>query len=231
MHDTHKGFIVGLAEFSSTDGSLVQRIADDTNTFGNTSDPTPGERGFFEVTVTSEELASKGVGPGNRIGIFIHRNNGDPLYDGSTTTTNDTYFIDNVFLDVSGSISMLEQWMTNNQVANPLSDSDGDGMDNRTEYFFGGNPTLADASEIRPHFRMVQDEEKDWIELVYRKRSNAQLGLEYSIESSATLTDWKHIGIVNQDTEVINGEINAVTSRVSMEEQPARFLRLQLMEP
>ncbi|MEX0321759.1 MAG: hypothetical protein AB3N63_06335 [Puniceicoccaceae bacterium] len=232
VEDAHNGFIAGLAEYSSVDGSLVQRLTDDTNVFGNTLEPSAGERGLFELTLTAEELALKGPAPGNRIGFFIHRNNGDALYDGSTSAASDTYFIDNVFLDTRGSISMLDQWMASKNVTNALYDSDGDGIDNRTEYYYGGDPTLDDASIIAPTFTMVHDAGTDWMEVVYRMRSNPLLGLSYTLETTSSLmaNDWNSVGSTHEGAEVINSEVNAITNRVSIQAQPELFLRLRVME-
>jgi hypothetical protein len=100
--DMPRGFIAGLAEFSADDGSLVQRLTPDSWVFGNTNAPVAGEKGIFEVTLSSAELVAAGTAPGNRIGIFLHHDDGGDLYDDSHPQKNDVYYIDNVSLEVSG---------------------------------------------------------------------------------------------------------------------------------
>ncbi|MDF7823912.1 hypothetical protein P4B35_07790 [Pontiellaceae bacterium B12227] len=226
--DEPRGFIAGIAEFSADDGSLVQRLTSDSLVFGNTNAPAIGEKGTFEVTLSSAELAAAGTAPGNRIGVFFHHNNGDDqLYGDSNSLRNDVYYIDNVSLEVSGAITLLDQWMVSNKVANALADSDGDGVNNQNEYWFGGNPTIDDAITILPR----SGTEGSWFEYVYRRRSDYKIqGLNYTVETTTNLisNDWNSNGIINEGFGSVESETDSVTNRISTDEQPEQFIRLRV---
>lgn len=230
--DVQRGFIAGVAEFSADDGALVQRLTPDSLVFGKTNAPVTGDAGMFEVTLGAEELAAAGTFPGNRIGVFFHHNNGDDqLYGDSNSLRNDVYYIDNVSLEVSGSISLLDQWMVSNKVANALMDSDGDGVDNQTEYWLGGDPTIDDASTIRPTARFAMEAGANWLEYVYRRRSDYLVrGLDYSVEATTNLVSglWSSSGVQGAGYGSIDPEIDSVTNRVSAKVHPEQYIRLRV---
>lgn len=223
------GFIPGIAEFSADDGSLVRRLTPDTMVFGNTINPVQADAGTFEVTLSAEELDSAGTAPGNLIGMFLHHNNGDSLYDGSTNLKSDLYYIDNVALECSGTVSILDKWMAFNRVDDAHADSDGDGVVNQIEYVYGGDPTSGDASIILPSTAIVKESGGNWLEFVHRRRIDHRVrGLIYNAESTITLDqgDWGSDAIEILGIENLDSEIELVTMRVNIDEQPNRFIRL-----
>ena len=232
--DVPNGFIAGVAEFSADDGALVQRLTPDSLVFGKTNAPVIGDSGIFEVTLGAQELAAAGTAPGNRIGVFFHHNNGDDqLYGDSNSLRNDVYTIDNVSLEICGAVTLLDQWMASRKVADALADSDGDGVDNQTEYWFGGDPTIDDASSILPTFlpSVALAEEGGLFEYIYRRRSDHErLGLSYRVETTTNLVSgtWTTSGIIDAGFGSISTDIDSVTNSISTETLPEQFIRLRV---
>ncbi|VGO23057.1 hypothetical protein SCARR_05156 [Pontiella sulfatireligans] len=222
--DSPRGFIAGFAEFSAEDGSLIQRLTPDSLVFGNTNAPVAGETGTFEVMLESAELVAAGTTPGNLIGLFLHHDDGGDLYDDSNVLKNDVYYIDNVSLEVSGAITMLDQWMVDHKVAGALADSDGDGLDNLAEFALGGNPTNPATQGFAPIFSVVSN----GFNYVYPRRLNSDL--TYSLETTDNLRS-------NNWTAATYGELpatdehspgfEAVSNTVSLSGTNA-FLRLRI---
>jgi hypothetical protein len=190
-----------------------------------------GEKGTFEVTLDAVELAAAGTSPGNRIGLFLHHDDGGDLYDDSHALRNDVYYIDNLTLEVSGAISLLDQWMVSNKVADALADPDDDGVDNQSEYWFGGDPNADDAAAILPTFGMVPDFGTNWMQYIYRRRRYYQArGLNYTVESTTNLVSgsWSTNGVVDAGYGAVDAEMDSVTNRVSTEDEPEQYLRLRV---
>ena len=107
------------------------------------------------------------------------------------------------------------------------ADLEPDGIDNWSEYLFGGNPTNHDATAILPTVGI----EGSWMEYVYRRRNDYQAqGLTYTVEATTNLVSnlWNTNGVVEIDFGSVNPEIDSVTNRVSTEERPEQFIRLRV---
>jgi hypothetical protein len=131
----------------------------------------------------------------------------------------------------SGAISLLDQWMVSYKVSDALADSEGDGVDNRTEYWFGGDPTVDDASAILPTFEMVPDSGTNWMEYVYRRRSDHQVrGMDYTVEAATNLLSglWSTNGVLDAGSGSAGTGIDSITNRISTEKQLQQYLRLRV---
>ncbi len=73
--------------------------------------------------------------------------------------------------------------------AGPLADWDDDGLPNWSEFAFGSNPNLADPAHLgRPHLQRGPA----GMELTFQRRLNAAvLGLDYPVQKSTDLVQWK----------------------------------------
>jgi hypothetical protein len=224
------GFVAGIAEFNAADGSMVQRLTPDSSVFGDTVSPTVGETGSFEVTVTSAQLQSAGVTAGNTIGMFLHHDDDGTLYHevADFPIKGDVYLIDDIHLYESDPFG---QWMLIYGVSGATNDADGDGVGNWTEYIFGGNPTNNDASSILPMLGIVPESGTNWLEYVYRRRSDyAARGLSYTVEANTNLVSgtWSTNGVLYAGYGSVNDEIDSVTNRISTETFPKQFIRLRV---
>jgi len=136
--------------------------------------------------------------------------------------------IDNLAVTVS-SAGTYEGWASSFGLTGSNAwksiDLEPDGMDNWTEYVFGGNPTNHDASTVLPDFGI----DGDRVDIVYRRRiDHAALGVLYTVEATTNLVsnDWSTNGIMQVGTALIDATFDAVTNRVSITEKPEQFLRL-----
>ena len=224
--DSPRGFIAGFAEFSASDGSLVQRLTPDTWVFGNTIAPVIGETGTFEVILGPTDLDAAGTSPGNLIGVFFHHDDGGDLYDDSHALKNDVYYIDNAVLQTVDTVIMFEQWMLNYAVSDALADSDGDGLDNLSEFALGGNPADPSSQGRFPMF----GKHSDVFRYVYPRRRNS--GLSYWLETSDNLisNDWKTSGYVELPmVGNLDADFEAVTNEIPTTNTHT-FIRLQIEE-
>jgi hypothetical protein len=114
----------------------------------------------------------------------------------------------------------------NAAVTNYQNDTDGDGLDNLTEYALGGNPTNGTFSAGNlPAFR------QGGIEYVYRRRQDAAARqLSYSVELSRDLRSpaWGTNGIVETGSGVIDADFESVTNRITATTNKAGFVRLRI---
>ncbi len=109
------------------------------------------------------------------------------------------------------------------------ADLEPDGLDNWTEYVFGGNPTNNDASAILPAFGI----EGGWMDYIYRRRSDyLARGLNYTVEVTTNLVSgtWSSSGVIDVGHGSVDAEMDSVTNRVSTDEEPEQFIRLQVSE-
>ncbi len=223
--DVPRGFIAGLAEFSASDGALVQRLTPDALVFGNTNAPTIGETGVFSISLSPVELVAAGVAAGNRIGVFFHHDDGGVLYDDSHPLKNDVYYIDNVVLamDIDG---MFGQWQINYGVSGASNDPDLDGLDNLAEFGVGGNPTNPLSVGHTPTIVNLSNV----FRYVYPRRLNS--GLSYWLETSDNLlsNDWKTSGYMELPmVGNLDPDFEAVTNEVATTNNQA-FIRLKISE-
>ena len=107
------------------------------------------------------------------------------------------------------------------------ADIEPDGVDNASEYLFGGDPTTDDASVILP----VAGIEGGWMNYSYRRRSDyLARGLSYTVEATTNLVSgtWSEDGVLDAGSGSINAEIDSVTNRVSTQTLPEQFIRLRV---
>ncbi len=223
--DVPRGFIAGLAEFSAADGALVQRLMPDTLVFGNTNAPSIGETGTFNVSITPAELAVAGITDGNRIGVFIHHDDGATLYDDDQTLRNDVYYIGNVLL-ATDSEGMFAQWLINYGVSGGTNDPDEDGLVNLYEFGVGGNPTNPGSTGHTPTYANASNT----FRYVYPRRRAS--GLNYWLETSDNLlsNDWSNSGYTELPlTGNINADFEAVTNELPTDGSRT-FIRLKIEE-
>jgi len=219
------GFVAGIAEFSVSDGSLVQRLTPDSLIFGDTNAPAVGDTGLFSLTLTPADMAGAGITAGNRIGIFFHHDDDGVLYSEHSSEKGDVYLVDEVWL-TADSDGMFGQWMINYGISGSTNDADGDGVVNVVEFALGGNPTnpavLGERSRLETGPGSVS--------YIYPRRINS--GLDYSVERTTNLLDgaWTTNGSVElPETVLMNPDFESVTNVVSSEEQEA-FIRLRIKE-
>ncbi len=181
-----------------------------------------GDYDDFEVALTN--LADSSLAPGEHA-VFELR---------TTAGTTAAGGIDNVAITLSG-LANYDAWAASfglyaSNAWNSV-DLESDGLDNWTEYIFGGDPTIDDAAAILPTFGMVPEPGTNWMEYVYRRRNDYQArGLVYTVESSTNLVSnlWNSNGVVDAGFGSIDAEMDSVTNRVSTEEHPQQFIRLRV---
>lgn len=106
-----------------------------------------------------------------------------------------------------------------------------DGLDNWTEYLFGGDPNFDDASTILPVHGLVPETGTNWLEYVYRRRGDyAARGLSYTVEATTNLVSgsWSTNDVLDAGYGSVNAEMDSVTNRVGTEELPEQYIRLRM---
>jgi len=130
--------------------------------------------------------------------------------------------------------SWAEIYFTEVEIATGLSmgnqDPEGDGMDNLFEYALGGNPTIDDASAVRP----VAGFAPDWLTYVYRRRLDAaSRGLSYSPVYKLDLTStngWIPFEPAwETGASPIDPDFETVTNEVDISGVDQAFIRLEIM--
>ena len=86
---------------------------------------------------------------------------------------------------VAGNGTAFELWENLYDLVD-LEDPDGDGIDNLSEFAFGGDPLAADAESILPRFGKPESGSSQGLEYSFRRRIGAP-GLNYQFEQSASL--------------------------------------------
>jgi hypothetical protein len=110
-------------------------------------------------------------------------------------------------------------------------DLEPDGLDNWNEYLLGGDPTVDDAAAVLPGYGINQESGTNWLEYVYRRRSDyLARGLVYTVEAATNLVSgtWSAEGVHDAGFGPIDAEIDSVTNRVSTEEHPEQLIRLRM---
>ncbi|VGO16421.1 hypothetical protein PDESU_05012 [Pontiella desulfatans] len=197
-----------LANFSAL--TLTGWIRGDYEDFAvaltNLSDSTlsPGEHAVFELRATVGTTASSGI--------------------------------DNIAIEVSG-LGNYDEWAAGHGLyfsnAWKTVDLEPDGLDNWTEYIFGGDPGIDDTGSILPVFlpRRSEAEAGGNYEYIYRRRSDyLARGLSYTVEATTNLVSgaWSTNGVIDAGVGFLDPATDSVTNRVSTEELPQQFLRLRV---
>jgi hypothetical protein len=119
-------------------------------------------------------------------------------------------------------------------VEGAAGDDDLDGLANLYEYGLGGDPTDPQDQGHSPESGIVSDGGTNWFVYTYPKLSDANSGLSYSIELTDDLVDgiWTNIGyeVPGTGTDAFASGFDAVTNRVSTQDDPAQFIRLIIQE-
>jgi hypothetical protein len=119
-------------------------------------------------------------------------------------------------------------------VQGPAGDDDLDGQKNLLEYALGGNPTNGtDAASILPTPGMVQAGGTNWLQYVYRRRTDyPDRGLTYYLELNTNLVTgvWTNSGYTVTGTGPLETGFEAVSNRVSTAVKSKQFLRLKVIK-
>jgi hypothetical protein len=109
------------------------------------------------------------------------------------------------------------------------ADPDHDGLDNLSEFGFGGNPTNGSNPEILPTFQILTG--LNLAEYAYHQRSDPDAyGLTYTLELSTNLLaqSWTTNGYsligISPDIE----GFRTITNQIPMTDTQAQFIRLQI---
>lgn len=116
-----------------------------------------------------------------------------------------------------------DQWEFDNQVTNPFEDSDGDGLDNRSEYYCGTDP--ADPYSLLELIGAGQDTTNG-----FTLYWSSIPGRTYSIASQPSLmtNDWTQI---SPTQEADAGQTEMQWTDPYAGDTPARFYKVDLIEP
>jgi len=113
---------------------------------------------------------------------------------------------------------------------NYFAHTDTDGMNQLLEYALGGNPTNDDASSVLPVSDMVDIGGTNWLEYVYRRRTDAiGRGLGYWLELNTNLISgsWSSNGYVEVNTGPLETGFESVTNRIEAD-GTNQFVRLMI---
>jgi hypothetical protein len=110
------------------------------------------------------------------------------------------------------------------------ADSDGDGMDNLTEYALGGNPNVDDAVSIQPFYELYSVNGNNWLNYIYYRRLDAlSRNLTYEVLATSDLTSnvWTN-DIEEVGTFPVDSEFEAVFNRISTDTESQQFMKLEI---
>ncbi|MES2470413.1 MAG: hypothetical protein V4675_24175 [Verrucomicrobiota bacterium] len=100
----------------------------------------------------------------------------------------------------------------NDAISGPAADPDGDGASNFTEYAFGGNPGLPDATRLAPQAVILTASENRFAGLTYRRRAG-EGDLSYRVEISSDLASWQSGTEAAPVAEQIDGPLESDGTR------------------
>ncbi|WP_168442548.1 CBM96 family carbohydrate-binding protein [Pontiella desulfatans] len=113
---------------------------------------------------------------------------------------------------------------------NYFAQTDTDGMNQLLEYGLGGNPTNDDADAVMPASSMIEIGGTNWMEYVYRRRTDADSrGLAYWLERSTNLVSniWNTNGYMEVGTGSLEPGFESVTNRVQADDGE-QYIRLRI---
>lgn len=113
-------------------------------------------------------------------------------------------------------------------------DDDSDGVANVYEYGLGGDPTDPLDQGYAPESGLIAENGTNWFVYVYPHLSATNSGVSYSLELTDDLVDgiWTNAGyeVLGTGTDAFASGFDAVTNRVSTQDDPAQFIRLLINE-
>jgi len=117
-------------------------------------------------------------------------------------------------------------------VQGPDGDDDLDGVSNIKEYAFGGNPTNDADMGYAPQYGFAKQDGTNWFCVVHPKRTAADSGLRYTVESTDNLVSnvWETVGTVDTVINGLTPGLDLATNRVPMVGKPQQFIRLKIEE-
>jgi hypothetical protein len=111
--------------------------------------------------------------------------------------------------------------------ADMTADFDGDGIDNLTEYFLGGNPVLGDAVQIRPFFKILNTSESNQVCLIHNERTDdADLTCTVLTRTNLLSGSWDAGALVLAGESTAMNSIKTVTNIIGTAD--SGFVRLQI---
>lgn len=146
----------------------------------------------------------------------------DEVYPNRTLTGNGAYY----------------DWATDTHGLSPadadyFDDPDRDGLDNLTEYSFGGVPTNGNDEAVLPIFGALDGDGFQTLEYVYRRRRDAGArGLHYDLSVRRDLRTgyWRAGGLAETGTEVIDSNFEWVTNSIPTADTTNQYIRLKCIK-
>ena len=191
--DVHLGQVVGLGEYDANTGNLVTRIKE--SIIGELESPATGMSGSFVMDISRQELQSAGTVPGNKVGVFLHHNDGGALMSEHATLRNDVYLLDNLELTILSEGTDTDQdgipdavesvyGLNPHNPADAQLDLDGDGISNLAEYVAG--TSLTDPTDYFSVNLLMGDSCPE----LTMETGQVMPGRLYILEKSSALSAW-----------------------------------------
>ena len=108
-------------------------------------------------------------------------------------------------------------------------DPDGDGMINLIEYAMGAHSLTNDAAVYRPYIESSEDNGTNYLNLVYRRRIDAEdRGLDYQIGSATDLAEEMTNATQEAGSLALDADFESVTNRIPTDSEPHQFMQLKI---
>jgi hypothetical protein len=109
-------------------------------------------------------------------------------------------------------------------------DPDEDGMNNLVEYALGSQSLTKDTSLFMPVTDVAEENGTHFLNLVYRRRINAEtLGLGYRVGSATNLTEVLTNFTEEAGSSALDSDFEMVTNRVPTDVEGAQFMQLKII--
>jgi hypothetical protein len=112
----------------------------------------------------------------------------------------------------------------------PAADPDNDGMNNKQEFFLGGNPTKSDNAQILPF--VTKSTVNGSTVLVFEfNRRKAAAGIPFTVEYSTNLSNWTTAVNGQNNVTIVTTPLDANTDHITVtvpSSSVRAFLRLRL---
>lgn len=130
-------------------------------------------------------------------------------------------------------VESYRSWSRPLPLTGVADDSDGDGVDNLTEYAFGGDPAVASqvrsgtTASLLPVFQQGSGSGSSGISWLQR-RDAAERALGYRLERSSSLavTDWETVTPLSVSTSVLDGDFEMITATLPEDARSRGFFRV-----